>query len=158
MPQTLFSSVDKRSVGLLAHLSSLPSDFGIGTLGKDARKFVDFLNSSGFSYWQMCPVGPTGYGDSPYQSFSAFAGNTYFLDLEELVENGSLDKELLAPFQALSNTSTDYEALYNLHQPLLLKAYVNIKNKPANDPIKKSFSSFSKKNDSNGLASLALIE
>lgn len=147
MPHTPASHIDKRSVGVLAHLSSLPSDFGVGTLGKDSRKFIDFLSASGFSYWQMCPVGPTGYGDSPYQSFSAFAGNPYFLDLEEFLENDLVDKQLLAPLQSLSNTSTDYEALYKLHNTLLLKIYRNV-SKSENTPIKNGLSTFTKKNSS----------
>ena len=63
------------------HISSLPGKFGIGTFGKEAYKFVDFLSRTGLTYWQILPLGPTGYGDSPYQSFSAFAGNPYFIDL-----------------------------------------------------------------------------
>lgn len=147
MPHTPASPVDKRSIGVHAHLSSIPSDFGIGTLGKDARKFIDFLTSCGFSYWQMCPVGPTGYGDSPYQSFSSFAGNPYFLDFQELIDNNFVDKDLLSPLQSLSNTSTDYGALYNLHNSILLKIYRNISKSP-NNPFKKALTSFTKKNDS----------
>ncbi len=147
MFHTPVSLIDKRSIGVLAHLSSLPSDFGVGTLGKDSRKFIDFLNACGFSYWQMCPVGPTGYGDSPYQSFSTFAGNPYFLDLEEFVENNLVDEELLAPFRSLSNTVTDYGALYRLHNTLLLKIYRNV-SKSEDGSIKKGFSTFTKKNNS----------
>ena len=80
----------QRSSGILFHISSLPSPCGIGTLGKEAYKFVDFLQRAKQSYWQMLPLGPTSYGDSPYQSFSAVAGNPYFIDLETLVENGLL--------------------------------------------------------------------
>ena len=73
-------------------VSSLPSPHGIGTLGKAAYDFVDFLASAGQSWWQMLPVGPTSYGDSPYQSLSAYAGNPYFVDLDLLVEDGLLTK------------------------------------------------------------------
>ena len=69
-----------RSSGVLMHISSLPSPYGIGTMGKEARKFVDFLDKSGQKYWQILPICPTSYGDSPYQSFSSFAGNPYFID------------------------------------------------------------------------------
>ena len=69
----------KRGAGLLMPISSLPSPYGIGTLGKEAYKFVDYLKKAGQTYWQVLPVGPTSYGDSPYQSFSAFAGNPYFM-------------------------------------------------------------------------------
>ena len=65
----------KRGAGILLPISSLPSPYGIGTLGKDAREFIDRLHRAGQTYWQVLPVGPTSYGDSPYQSFSAFAGN-----------------------------------------------------------------------------------
>ena len=71
-----------RSAGVIMHISSLPGKFGIGTFGKEAYKFVDFLSRTGLSYWQVLPLGPTGYGDSPYQSFSAFAGNPYFIDFD----------------------------------------------------------------------------
>ncbi|MEG0615493.1 MAG: 4-alpha-glucanotransferase, partial [Oscillospiraceae bacterium] len=79
-----------RTSGILMPISSLPSRYGIGTIGKEAFKFVDFLKSSGQSYWQILPIGPTGYGDSPYQSFSAFAANPYFIDLDVLIEDGYL--------------------------------------------------------------------
>lgn len=72
---------ENRSAGILMHISSLPGPYGIGTLGENARKFADFLVESGQSYWQLLPVGPTSYGDSPYQSFSSFAGNPYFIIL-----------------------------------------------------------------------------
>ena len=75
------------------HLSSLASPYGIGTMGKEAREFVDFLCESGQSYWQLLPIGPTSYGDSPYQSYSTFAGNPYFIDLDELQQKGWLEKE-----------------------------------------------------------------
>ena len=75
----------KRSSGILMPISSLPSPYGIGTLGANAREFVDFLAAAGQSWWQILPVGPTSYGDSPYQSFSAFAGNPYFISLDARV-------------------------------------------------------------------------
>jgi 4-alpha-glucanotransferase len=83
----------KRGAGILLPVSALPSPYGIGTLGREACVFVDFLKDAGFSYWQVLPVGPSGYGDSPYQSFSAFAGNPYYIDLDILIEEGLLDKE-----------------------------------------------------------------
>ena len=82
-----------RKSGVLLHISSLASPHGIGTLGKEAREFIDFLAAAGQSYWQILPVCPTGYGDSPYQSFSSFAGNPYFIDLDELAEEGLLEHE-----------------------------------------------------------------
>ena len=72
------------------HISSLPSDYGIGDFGKEAYNFVDFLTQSKQKYWQVFPLGMTGFGDSPYQCFSAFAGNPYFIDLDELIDRGYL--------------------------------------------------------------------
>ena len=82
-----------RSNGILMHISSLPSPHGIGSMGKPARDFADFLADAGQKYWQILPVCPTGYGDSPYQSFSTNAGNPYFIDLDELKKDGLLFAE-----------------------------------------------------------------
>jgi 4-alpha-glucanotransferase len=82
----------KRGAGILLPVTALPSPYGIGTLGKEAYEFVDFLKDAGQSFWQVLPVGPTSYGDSPYQSFSAFAGNPYMIDLDALIEEGILDR------------------------------------------------------------------
>ena len=75
-----------RTSGILMHISSLPSEYGIGTMGKEAYKFIDFLHRSKQSLWQILPVCPTSYGDSPYQSFSTYAGNPYFIDFDMLKE------------------------------------------------------------------------
>ena len=80
----------KRSCGILLPVFALPSPYGIGTLGQAAYDFVDFLRQAGQSWWQMLPLGPTGYGDSPYQSFSSYAGNPYFIDLDLLRRDGLL--------------------------------------------------------------------
>ena len=85
-----------RSSGILLPLSSLPSPYGIGCAGRDAYAFIDFLKAAGQRYWQILPLGPTGYGDSPYQSFSAFAGSPYYVDLEELEQRGLLTAEELS--------------------------------------------------------------
>ena len=84
-----------RSCGILMHISSLPSPYGIGTFGAEAEKFADWLKEAGQKYWQVLPIGPTGYGDSPYQPFSSFAGNPLLIDLDELVEHGYLAKKSL---------------------------------------------------------------
>ena len=76
--------------GVLMHISSLPSPYGIGTMGRSAYAFADFVADSEMSVWQVLPVGPTGYGDSPYQAFSAFAGNPYFISLDALIQEGVL--------------------------------------------------------------------
>ena len=112
-----------RQSGVLAHISSLPSDTGIGNLGRHAYRFVDFLAAAGFSAWQVCPVGPTGYGDSPYQSFSAFAGNPYFIDLQELVELELLSAEEVAELSSLPREYVDYGSLYKRFWLLLEIAY-----------------------------------
>jgi len=85
-----------RESGILMHITSLPGPYGIGTMGKNAYRFVDFLESAGQSYWQILPLTPTGYGDSPYQSFSSCAGNHYLIDLDALVEEGLLKMEEIA--------------------------------------------------------------
>ena len=94
-------------------ISSLPSPYGIGTMGAEARKFVDFLAAAGQSCWQVLPLGPTSYGDSPYQSFSSFAGNPYFIDLDTLADEGLLEP---GEYQGLDwggdQSYVDYEALY----------------------------------------------
>ena len=82
-----------RECGILLPIASLPSKYGIGAFSKEAYEFVDQLKAAGQSYWQILPLGPTGYGDSPYQTFSAFAGNPYFIDLEQLTEDGLLTLE-----------------------------------------------------------------
>ena len=79
-----------RRAGILLPISSLPSSYGIGGFTKEAYDFVDFLKEAGQSYWQILPLGPTGFGDSPYQSFSSFAGNPYFICIDSLVNDGEL--------------------------------------------------------------------
>ncbi len=113
-----------RSSGILMHISSLPSPYGIGTFGKAAYDFVDFLTDSGQSYWQILPIGPTGYGDSPYQSFSTFAGNPYFVDLDALCDEGLLNKkEITAHEWGSDPTRVDYGKLYDNRFRVLNTAY-----------------------------------
>ena len=113
----------KRSSGILLHISSLPSAYGIGDLGRAARDFVDFLHRAGQRYWQVLPTTPTGYGDSPYQSASTFAGNPYFIDPEELVREGLLTDRELALDWGADETMTDYGLLYTRRLPVLRKAF-----------------------------------
>lgn len=109
-----------RKSGILMHISSLASPYGIGTLGKEARAFVDFLKESGQSYWQLLPICPTSYGDSPYQSYSTFAGNPYFIDLDMLSEEGLLNKEEYEHINWESEPErVNYGALYEKRYPLL---------------------------------------
>ena len=113
----------KRSSGILMPVSSLPSPYGIGTLGKAAYEFVDFLADAGQRWWQMLPVGPTSYGDSPYQSFSTYAGNPYFVDLDMLREDGLLTQEEIdAVYWGSDPARVDYAAIYNGRFALLAKA------------------------------------
>ena len=102
-----------RESGILMHITSLPGPWGVGTMGKQAFAFVDFLKSAGQRYWQILPLTPTGYGDSPYQSCSTFAGNPYLIDLDSLVEEGLLEKHELETFDwGNREDRTDFDALY----------------------------------------------
>ena len=116
----------QRLSGVLMHISSLPSEFGIGTFGKSAYEFVDFLVRTGQRYWQILPLGTTSYGDSPYQSFSAFAGNTHFIDFDLLADAGILNKEDYANTDFGSDvTKVDYACIFNARRPILEKAVSN---------------------------------
>ena len=102
-----------RESGILMHITSLPGPYGIGTMGKNAYQFVDFLEAAGQSYWQILPLTPTGYGDSPYQSFSACAGNHYLIDLDTLVEEGLLkEAEITAIAWGKDNERVDFGTMY----------------------------------------------
>ncbi|WP_297521834.1 4-alpha-glucanotransferase [uncultured Clostridium sp.] len=115
-----------RKSGIILPIFSLPSRYGIGTFGNEAYKFVDFLKKSGQGYWQILPIGPTSYGDSPYQSFSTFAGNPYFIDLEILVNSGFLTKEEVETFTYGDNESyINYSMIYESRYKVLRIAYKN---------------------------------
>lgn len=117
-------SIQQRKSGILLPVFSLPSDYGIGTFGKEAYRFVDFLKKAGQSYWQILPLGPTGYGDSPYQSFSTFAGNPYFIDLDLLMEEGLITSNDIHTCISLNNTKTiDYEQLFRERFTILKRAF-----------------------------------
>ena len=112
----------QRGSGVLMHISSLPGPYGIGTLGKNAYQFIDFLREAGQSYWQILPVCPTSYGDSPYQSFSTFAGNPYFIDFELLEKDGLISKSDYEGIDWGSNKSyVDYGLLYVKRHELFAK-------------------------------------
>jgi len=113
-----------RAGGILFSIASLPSKYGIGCFSKEAYAFVDFLSQAGQKYWQILPLGPTSFGDSPYQPFSTFAGNPYFIDLEELIKKGVLSKKECEACDFGSDPEKiDYGKLYNARFPLLRKAY-----------------------------------
>ncbi|MBO5504712.1 MAG: 4-alpha-glucanotransferase, partial [Lachnospiraceae bacterium] len=109
---------------MLLPVSSIPSEFGIGCFSKEAYEFVDFLEASGQGYWQVLPIGPTGFGDSPYQPFSAFAGNPYFVSPQRLIEDGLLTWDEARSFDfGHDQERVDYGALYQGRNDLLKIAY-----------------------------------
>lgn len=115
-----------RKCGVLLGISSIPSKYGIGTFSKEAYEFVDFLEKAGQKLWQILPLGPTGYGDSPYQSFSTFAGNPYYIDLEALIEEGLITKEECDSYDFGDNVEyIDYEKIYLSRFKALRTAYNN---------------------------------
>jgi len=123
----LYNWLNERMTGVLLHPSSLPSNTGIGNFGAGAYRYIDFLHASGVSVWQICPLGPTGYGDSPYQCFSAFAGNPYFIDLEVLVREGLVLQDEFDRLSVLPRDHVDYGALYETFWPILQSAFERFK-------------------------------
>ena len=114
----------ERSSGILLPISSLPSPYGIGTLGKEARAFVAFRAAATQRWWQILPVGPTSYGDSPYQTFSTIAGNPYLINLEDLIEEGVLTAEECDSVDFSSDPErVDYGKMSENRLKLLRKAY-----------------------------------
>lgn len=123
----LYNWLRERSAGILCHITSLPSETGIGNLGHWAYRWVDFLAAARMGIWQICPLGPTGYGDSPYQSFSAFAGNPYLIDWQPLLDEGLITEREIEPLRRLPWDRVDYGRLYELVWPLLHKAHQRFK-------------------------------
>lgn len=114
----------KRASGILLPMTSIPSPYGVGMFSKSAYEFVDFLAEAGQTYWQLLPLGPTSYGDSPYQSFSTFAGNPYFINLEALIEEGVLTQKECKEADCTSHPNyVEYGDLYEKRYKLLRKAY-----------------------------------
>lgn len=133
----------ERSSGILMHISSLPSKYGIGTFGKEAYNFVDFLEEAGQNNWQILPLGQTSYGDSPYQSFSAFAGNPYFIDFDLLEKEGLLNINDYEDLDFGSNeVEIDYGKLFVNRYRVLRKAYEN-----SNKKFDKEILEFEKENN-----------
>lgn len=127
-----------RRCGVLMPVSSLPSRFGIGGFSKEAYDFVDFLAASGQSLWQILPLGPTGYGDSPYQSFSTFAGSPYYISLDALIEEGLLTEEECSSVDCGNDTGkVDYEKIYHTRFQLLRRAFERAE--PEKDPEYRTF-------------------
>jgi 4-alpha-glucanotransferase len=113
----------KRSSGIILHPTSLPGPYGIGDIGPEAHRWIDFLAETGCSIWQVLPLGPTGYGDSPYQCFSAIAGNPYLISLESLQNEGLLSKDDLLYVPDFPEEHVDYGAVIQWKSQMLAKAY-----------------------------------
>ena len=132
-----------RRSGILMHITSLPAPYGVGTMGKQAYEFVDFLNRAGQSCWQILPLSPTGFGDSPYQSCSTFAGNHYLIDLDMLVEEGLLKKEEIEQLCCADREErVDFGKLYETRLPVLEKAYQRFTDNDALDAFCRENSSW----------------
>jgi len=126
-----------RGAGILLPVSALPSPYGIGTFGKTAYRFIDFLKAAGQRYWQILPLCPTGFGDSPYQSVSAFAGNPYFIDLDMLISKGLLEKKDVEEYTwSDKSTEVDYALMYANRYSVLRRAYENSGHKRSKNYIK----------------------
>ncbi|PYT01695.1 MAG: 4-alpha-glucanotransferase [Acidobacteria bacterium] len=136
---------NRRASGILLHPTSLPGSNGIGDLGDYAFKFVDFLERAKQTYWQILPLGPTGWGDSPYASFSAFAGNTLLISPEKLVEDGLLPESGIETIDSNSER-VDYGAVYELKNRMLRNAFENFAN--ASDDLQHAFDAFTQENAS----------
>jgi len=136
---------EERASGILLHPTSLPGKYGIGTLGKTAFDFIDFLELSNQQYWQILPLGPTGYADSPYQCFSAHAGNPNLIDLELLVEDGWLQQQDLHSFPAFPEGPVQLDEVQQTRKPFLKKAFGSF-SQNANDTEKFRFRNFIKEN------------
>jgi 4-alpha-glucanotransferase len=130
----LFRWLQSRATGVLLHPTALPGSQGIGVFDAHAVRFLDFLHAAGIKYWQLCPLGPTGYGDSPYASFSAFAGNPLLIDLAALVPHGLLEEADLVPLAALPEDRVDFGAVYERKRALLNRAYENFRVRRAAAP------------------------
>src|SRR3954462_8800206 len=122
-----------RSSGILLHPTSLPGRYGSGDLGSEARRFADFLQAAGQSIWQVLPINPTGYGDSPYQSFSAFAGNPLLISIEDLVDRGYLAQEDFKGAPNFPDEKVDFERVIPFRLGLLRKAAERFSASTTND-------------------------
>ncbi len=142
----------ERSSGILMHISSLPGKYGIGDFGAEAYRFIDFLKKSKVKYWQVLPLGITGFADSPYQCFSSYGGNPYFIDLDEFIKEGYLDKQLVKEYDLGKDPErVDYGLLYENKYHILRLAYKNSFHK-----IKDQLKDFHKENK-DWLGGLALF-
>lgn len=158
MSSPLFQWLNERSVGIHLHPTSLPGDYCIGTLGQGAYRFVDFLEATGMKYWQVCPLGPTGYGDSPYQCFSSFAGNPFLIDFRPLEDTGLITPNALEGYRLVQHERVDYSQVFYGFWPALSKAYIQAKKQNTlSIPGYGDFSEFAQKHD-DWLAPYALFK
>lgn len=147
-----------RACGVLLPIFSLASEYGIGAFSKEAYDFVDFLEKAGQRYWQILPLGPTSYGDSPYQSFSTFAGNPYFIDITELISLGLLTREEADKYDfGESDEYIDYEKMYKSRFRLLMSAFENLDKATNAKIIRKEFEDFKKSPDNDWLQDYSLF-
>jgi 4-alpha-glucanotransferase len=135
----------QRASGILLHPTSLPGDFGVGDFGSEAYKFIDFLEKARQAYWQILPLGPTGYGDSPYQSFSAFAGNTHLISPQKMVEDGFLTEDETNQKPDFTENRVDFGAVYEWKNRILPKAFERFQSMPNYD-LRGDFDTFSREN------------
>ncbi len=136
-----------RSSGVLLHPTSLPGEYGMGDIGPNAYKFVDFLATAKQKLWQVLPLGPTGYGDSPYQCFSTFAGNPFLISFEKLCEEGLLNKKDAEPKESFDDSKIDYGKVINYKNSVLRKAFENFEHKKDGEEFAK-FEYFCEKHSS----------
>ena len=132
----------ERKSGILMPMSALPSPYGIGTMGKSAYQFIDFLKAAGQKYWQLLPLGPTSYGDSPYSSFSSFAGNPYFIDLDLLVKEKLLRRsEIESRDWGGDPEKVDYARIYENRFEVLRLAFLR-----GREPLAEELAAFRREN------------
>lgn len=112
-----------RSNGILLHISSLPSKYGIGDVGYEAYEFIDFLKEAKQRFWQILPLNPVGYGYSPYQTFSAFAGNHLFISIDKLIDSGLITKGDVEPMPKFDKSSVEFEKVVNFKMKVFRKAF-----------------------------------
>ena len=144
----LFNWLDHRAAGVLVHPTAMPSPYGVGAFDEAAVTLLETLAAAGMTYWQLCPLGPTGYGDSPYQCFSSFAGNPYLIDPAALVRAGLLTENDIAPLRQLSADRVDFGGLYERKRPLLFQAHAAWKRDPSRPLPYGDFGQFRQKNAS----------
>src|SRR5919201_4115458 len=134
-----------RASGILLHPTSLPGPFGIGDLGDEAYHFADFLTASGQTLWQVLPLGPTGYGDSPYACYSAFAGNTLLISSDRLFREGLISKSDFASLPSLPGGKVDFRAAHETKDAVLAQAFANYQ-RTTDTEFRSEFETFAEEN------------